>query len=144
MTGDSSFSNIFLYVDRLFRQKTDTSCFHSAGFGSQNNFSGCFICLYDSCKHSVESVHLRKMEQVETRGVTVGSGTVFSGTFDGEVDQTTVGRAEVAVFVHHFHCHISEVFAVCRQFVPVADQFDVMMLDCGAYTLFCYCFYVFR
>ena len=83
------------------------------------------------------------MEQVETRGVTVGSGTVFSGTFDGEVDQTTVGRAEVAVFVHHFHCHISEVFAVCRQFVPVADQFDVMRLACGAYTLFCYCFSVF-
>jgi len=83
------------------------------------------------------------MEQVETRWVTIGSGTVCSGSFDGEVNQAVVGRAEVSVFVHDFHRYEREVFSVGHDFVTIGCQFDTIGFTSCFHLFFGNCVSVF-
>ena len=126
----------------LFCLKMDCSGFHSTCLGSQYKISGNLSCLYNRCQHSMESVHLRKVELFQIGRVAVSNSPELTGSFYGEVNQAAIGRTEVTIFVYHFHSDVGEVFSIGCQLVAVADQFDMMRFSGSAYCLFRYCFSV--
>ena len=58
---------------------------------------------------------LRKMKEVETGSITIGSGAEMPGTLHLEIHQMGGRRTGVAILIYHTYRDVCQVLTVCLQ-----------------------------
>ena len=92
---------ISLYGTGLFCLYLDTRFSQSIRRCFQRNGTGLLLRFNDRYQFTVEKVHPRQMEKIETRRITIGAGTVAARPFHVEADQLVYIGTGIAVFIYY-------------------------------------------